>query len=218
MNFYFTADTHFGHQNIVRGCTKWEDKSPCRDFKTLKDHDRAVIDTINKTVAYDDILYHLGDWSMGGEDNIWRFRRAIVCRNVHFICGNHDHHIHRNKKLTTPTGLVHARDLFSSYHDLLEKELSGKYQMVMCHYPILHWHKQRRGSIHLYGHVHQELAYHTRAVCVSLDAHPGFRPFSLDDILKLIKAREQHAAVTNPTRPSDRDRTALRLYGGDAAL
>ncbi len=44
-------------------------------------------------VKPNDIIYHLGDWSFGGHENIKIFRNRIKCKNIHLILGNHDHHI-----------------------------------------------------------------------------------------------------------------------------
>lgn len=97
MNVYFTSDTHFGHKNIVRGTTEWENaRDKVRDFDTLEEHNQVLVDNINGMVKENDTLYHLGDWSFGGIENIWEFRRQLNCRNIHLILGNHDHHIERN--------------------------------------------------------------------------------------------------------------------------
>jgi len=62
-----------------------------------------LVNNINKTVGENDILFCLGDWSFGnyknGENisNIRKFRDQLICKNIHLILGNHDHHIERNK-------------------------------------------------------------------------------------------------------------------------
>ena len=77
MNIWITSDTHFGHTNIVGPeISSW--KSGYRDFKSLHEMNMALVDGINKYVKEDDILYHLGDWSFGGAQNILQFRKYIV--------------------------------------------------------------------------------------------------------------------------------------------
>lgn len=98
-NVWIIADTHFGHSNIVRGTSKWDDLSGCRDFDTLEEHNNAIVDGINNHIAKDDILYHLGDWSFGGKGNVWNFRKRVVCENICLCLGNHDKHIEKNKEL-----------------------------------------------------------------------------------------------------------------------
>lgn len=103
---FFTSDTHYGHTNICRGISNWRDAdgnvpvSQTRDFDTLSQMNDKIVESINSVVCEDDILFHLGDFSFGGFDNIAEFRSRIVCKNIHLILGNHDHHIERNKQLT----------------------------------------------------------------------------------------------------------------------
>lgn len=90
INTYFTSDTHYAHKNIVRGTTEWlgdEDKGQAsvdrtRNFNTLEEHNQILIDNINQLVKENDVLYHLGDWSFGGYDNIWNFRKQLKCKNI----------------------------------------------------------------------------------------------------------------------------------------
>lgn len=87
----------------------------------------AIIKSINDTVKEDDTLYHLGDWSFGGYHNIWNFRKRIICKDIRFVFGNHDHHIRNNRVLSEHglyseyglsgieyKGPVKAQDLFTS--------------------------------------------------------------------------------------------------------
>ena len=111
MNFmkYFTSDPHYFHKNICRGTSKWgtflEDgtfevsKNSTRDFATIDEMNRAIVDAINSTVGELDELYLLGDISFSGIENIWNFRKQIKCKTIHLVFGNHDHHIERNRIL-----------------------------------------------------------------------------------------------------------------------
>lgn len=96
---YVCSDPHINHQNLVRGSSNWKDKTGCRNFNSLGEHNQVIIEGINNTVKEDDILYCLGDWSFGGIGSIWWFRKQIKCKDIRFIYGNHDHHIEDNKDL-----------------------------------------------------------------------------------------------------------------------
>ena len=55
---FFTSDTHFGHQNIIRFCN--------RPWATIAEHDQALIDNWNAIVPEDAVVFHLGDFSYKG--------------------------------------------------------------------------------------------------------------------------------------------------------
>lgn len=148
MNQFFTSDTHYGHTNIVRGTSSWEDKKRCRAFKTVEEHNDALVEGINYTVKENDILYHLGDWSFGGADNIRAFRGRLKCKNIHLILGNHDEHIEPEES--------EFRHLFSSVQHYADIKI-GKTRLILFHYAMRVWNKSHKGSIMLYGHSHGSL-------------------------------------------------------------
>lgn len=96
---YFTSDTHFGHSNICKETSQWTDKSGCRDFRSVEEMNEHIIHSINSVVGQEDTLYHLGDWSFGGIDNIWNLRKRLVCRDIHLVLGNHDQYIRDNRRI-----------------------------------------------------------------------------------------------------------------------
>lgn len=194
MNTWFTSDLHLGHVNIVKGCSKWENKTECRNFDSLEEHDEKLLRNINRAVKYEDILYVLGDFSFGGQDNIYKYRKKIVCPTVHLIGGNHDMHIRKNAILKTPEGEIPAQSLFSSYNELIEKDI-GKDLFVLCHYALRSWHHQNKGAIQLYGHSHGRLIVssefkHAKSMDVGVDTHREFRPYHIDEIREIMKNKE----------------------------
>ena len=144
---WFWTDPHFSHKNIVLGESQWTDKSGCRPFNTVAEHDQAQLGTVNGFVDRRDILWLLGDFSFGGEANINKFRQQINCETIHIILGNHDHHIRKH------AGSAFARYGLASVQDYAELEIDGT-QIVLCHYPIESWVNMERGAYHLHGHVH----------------------------------------------------------------
>jgi len=186
-NLFFTSDTHYSHTNICRGVSNWGPGSRTRDFDTLDAMNAKMVDNINRMVGEDDILFHLGDWSFGGYENIEEFRNRIVCKNIHLLLGNHDHHIERDK------GGI--RRLFSSVNEYLRLEVSipagFKRTFILCHYPIASWHDMNRGVIHLHGHVHLEPHLRIaegRAMDVGMDGN-GMEPLSINRVLTLLDNR-----------------------------
>ena len=151
---FFTSDTHYNHANICSATTQWKDPVTCREFKSLEHMNAHLVGNINEKVGQDDILFHLGDWSFGGFEQIQKFREQIVCKNVHIITGNHDHHIENNKD--------GVQSLFSSVNKYLNLNvkynvgtpLQGDVRFALMHFPIASWDNMARGAIHLHGHVH----------------------------------------------------------------
>lgn len=183
---WFTSDTHYNHANICRSTTRWTDAdSVTRDFSSLEKMNEELVYWINRRVAQDDILIHLGDWSFGGFESIQTFRDRIVCQNIHLVLGNHDHHIQNNRD--------NIQSIFSSVNQYLDLGVSwwiaGKKKeharFICMHYPIASWNGMNDGAVHLHGHVH--LPKHLRmaagkAMDVGVDGN-DLEPIEMDDIL-----------------------------------
>jgi calcineurin-like phosphoesterase family protein len=219
-NIFFTSDTHYNHKNICRGVSKWRDVngnvpvSQTRDFKTLDHMNDAIVESINSVVGEDDILFHLGDWSFGGFENIAEFRNRIVCKNIHLVLGNHDHHIENNRD-----GI---QDLFSSVNQYLRLSVSlypgtilhvGKVDLVLMHYPIASWHNMNDNVIHLHGHVHlppnKKLA-EGKAMDVGVDGN-FLVPYSLNEITRIMN----NQPIAKLTLPQDHHEERIEGNGGN---
>ena len=103
-----------------------------------------IVGNINELVGQDDILFHLGDWSFGGFEQIQKFRDQIVCKNIHLILGNHDHHIGNNKE-----GVQSLFNSVNKYTDLVVKynvgtPLQGEARFALMHFPIASWDNMAR--------------------------------------------------------------------------
>jgi calcineurin-like phosphoesterase family protein len=152
---WFTSDTHYNHTNICSATTKWKDPVTCREFTSLAQMNSHLICNINEVVEQDDILFHLGDWSFGGFEQVEKFRESIFCKNIHLVLGNHDHHIKNN--------VENCKDLFSSVNDYLDLSVVSLNRrneeikvgrFILMHYPIASWNDMARNTVHLHGHVH----------------------------------------------------------------
>lgn len=188
---FFSSDTHYNHANICKATSSWPDTSKTRDFKSLEHMNSTVVDNINSMVGEDDILFHLGDWSFGGFDKIKEFRNRIICKNIHLILGNHDHHIENN--------IENIRDMFSSVNHYLELKIRipssvrpgeiDRFKFILCHYPIASWNGMNYGDIHLHGHVHlpkNQRISEGRAMDVGMDGNE-YSPLGLFKVLNLLK-------------------------------
>jgi calcineurin-like phosphoesterase family protein len=155
----FTADTHFGHDNIIKFCNR-----PFRDGNHM---DEVLMEQWNKAVDEDQVVFHLGDFSFKGRRNIptllERLNGSIV-----LIQGNHDR----------PKDLKH----FKNVHDLAEVEIEGQ-RIIMCHYAMKVWNHSFRGSWMLHGHSHGTLDedWDRKITDVGVDSW-GYRPISYHQI------------------------------------
>lgn len=168
---WFTSDTHFGHENVLGFCD--------RPWGTIQAMNDELIDNINRLVAPDDNLYHLGDYSFKMTvDQARDLRRKIRCRNIHLVSGNHD------KDWTQPA----VRGTFVCEPPIKVLK-DGTHKLVLSHYPISDWQGRGHGSIHLHGHIHSvgpayNEANRDRGIFrydVGVDAN-GFRPVSLEEV------------------------------------
>jgi|ERR1035437_530093 calcineurin-like phosphoesterase family protein len=183
MNIWFTSDTHYSHKNIIKGTTSWTNKSVCRPFDTLEEHNHFLLESINNCVKENDILYHLGDWSFGGWENVFVFRKGIRCKTIHLIYGNHDQHIQSNKE--------NSQAQFSSVHDYLELSIDKKRSICMFHYPIDSWKSIAKGWIHLFGHQHSDRIGPGKCMDVGIDKSGHLvQPYHLDEILSIMDKQE----------------------------
>lgn len=190
---WFTADTHFGHGNIIRFCGRpflsreeilREETDPDGSWnvsaETVARHDDAILAAINERVAESDILWILGDFCLGPFAMAKAYRDRIRCRHVHLVWGNHD----------SPA----YAPLFGKTMDQgMVKHRSRK--IWLNHYPMRSWDKAFHGSWHLYGHVHGRLldedATNPRMLVkdVGVDAC-GFAPVSFEELEDYMAPRE----------------------------
>jgi calcineurin-like phosphoesterase family protein len=195
MTIWFTADHHFGHENIISYCE--------RPFANAVEMDAHMIGRWNAVVSDDDIVYHLGDFTLGDEHLARAYFRQL---NGHiFVLGNAWHHDARwlpvvnivgtSGKLAK-TGLApyysashHQIKILPALH-VLEFPEFGKngysQALVLCHYPLAVWDRQHYGAWHLFGHSHgrhQNLGF---SFDVGVDCNQ-FRPVSLAGVVRQMK-------------------------------
>lgn len=215
-NLWFVSDTHYGHTNICRGVSKWRNKfgevpeGQTRPFNTIEEMNDRIVEGINSSIGEDDILFHMGDWSFGGFENIKIFRDRINCKNIHLILGNHDHHIKNNRG--------NVKNLFKSVNKTVtlyvEMPTMGKnkrkiiHTFELFHYPIASWIGMNDGVIHLHGHVHlppNKRLSEGKAMDVGIDGN-YMDPISLNDVLSIMK----NQPIKKLSLPSDHHEEEVR--------
>lgn len=157
-NIWFTADTHFGHSNIIRYCN--------RPFSSHEEMDEELLRRFNEVIRPGDILYHLGDVSWSTYD-LSKFFDRLKTKEVHLIYGNHD---------TKATKHQNIR----SYNDIKTLNKGGSH-ITMFHYPMRTWSTRGHGGFQLYGHVHGKMDGIGRQMDVGVDTN-NFYPYELTQI------------------------------------
>lgn len=166
MAVFFTADTHFGHSNVIRYCN--------RPFKDAQEMDEVLINNWNRVVSKEDTVYHLGDFAFA---DARRWSQIVLQLNgrIHLIRGNHDKQI--------------PSSLFESVSDIKEIKVDdpdsphGKQVIILCHYAMRVWSKSHYGAWQLYGHSHGTLENnpHLLSIDVGVDTNNYF-PYSYEDV------------------------------------
>lgn len=131
---FFTSDTHFFHNNIIRFCN--------RPFKDVNEMNDKLVENWNSVVGEKDIVFHLGDFCWGGAGN-WTDILDRLNGKIYLILGNHDIKNLENsivKRFTYVTNQMQIR--------------VGERHIYLNHYPFLCYGGAYRDVIQLFGHVH----------------------------------------------------------------
>jgi calcineurin-like phosphoesterase family protein len=164
MAVFFTSDTHFGDENIIKYCK--------RPFANAHEMDEAMIERWNAVVADADTVYHLGDVAFGHGVS-WEYVASILKRlsgKINLVRGNHE-------KLAQAMGNWHR---FESISDYAEVEVE-KQKIVLFHYGMRTWHHDLRGTWHLYGHSHNGLSPYGKSCDVGVDCW-NFTPVKFEEL------------------------------------
>lgn len=135
MNYYI-ADLHFGHANSI--------SFDNRPFETVEEMNEALILNWNARVTPEDTVYVLGDMFFKYKQSS-TVTMAKLKGHKHLIKGNHD----CGKILEEP---------WESVQPYLEIGDENR-RVILSHYPIPFYNRARRGSIMLYGHVHNSIEW-----------------------------------------------------------
>ncbi len=216
VKWFFTSDTHMGHGNIIKYSNRpfwneeegkifeqngnsWNGVSHKISYESIAKMDSVLIDSINRVVGEDDVLWHLGDFALPGKYDYFEkcqaYRDRIICKNVFMILGNHDQQC--IERLFSRTYGYISRD--ERVYSTVIKEFNS-YRIAMSHFAPAIWDKSHRGVMFLYGHSHSSAEEWLdkalpgrRAFDVGVDnAYKllgEYRPFSLEEVVSILKNR-----------------------------
>lgn len=140
MEVFFTADTHYGHSNVLK--FKRDNDKPLRDFANIDEMNEVLIQRHNAVVGVNDRVYHLGD-AVFGKSNMHLLRR--LNGKMTLIAGNHDHY---------DGGLASYADYFDEILASKELTMSKNDRGIMTHIPIHTSQLDYRFTYNLHGHLH----------------------------------------------------------------
>jgi calcineurin-like phosphoesterase family protein len=182
---YFTADLHIDFERAMG--------FPQRRQFTLTEWQKICLDMLNTKVRKEDILYILGDFAEYPE----KWRHLIKCKNIYLIVGNHEPSLGKCEK-------VFGKDQVRLAHEIK----MGDTTCFLSHYPHLIWPQSHNGSLHLYGHLHDQRTDYWDKVpqlwgMRSLDVCPEsykrhygeFGVFSETEILDILLSKPGHDNV-----------------------
>ncbi len=130
---YFTADTHFGHTNIIKLCN--------RPFESAEEMNKALVAAWNGRVCDEDTVYIVGDMFFRCKEVECILQQLKGRKRL--IIGNHD---------DSWMGKVDCSRYFLSVDHYLEIT-DGANGLTLCHYPLLTW-KNPKTTYMVHGHIH----------------------------------------------------------------
>lgn len=138
---WFTSDTHFGHENIIRYCN--------RPFRNAEEMNAELIRRWRETVPEDGIVFHLGDFAHGNA-RLWNDILSALTGRKYLILGNHD--------------MKALRQGYMGRFEHVAQQMTirvGGQAIVLNHNPFLCYCGSYRDVWQLFGHVHSGPASHT---------------------------------------------------------
>ena len=114
---FFTSDTHFCHENIIKYCK--------RPFANIAENDEEIIRRWNEKVPEDGIVFHLGDVAFGDPERVDNILERLN-GTIYLVIGNHDwRRVVNNHKWR-----------FEMMTQQINMKI-GKRHIILNHYPML---------------------------------------------------------------------------------
>jgi calcineurin-like phosphoesterase family protein len=171
MKVWLISDTHFGHANII--------KYTNRPFKDVEEMNENLIVCWNSLVKKDDIVYHLGDFAMGGAEKIESLTARLNGRKM-LILGNHDSN-------AATWYMKHGFEWATRFPIIFEKFF------ILSHEPL--FMEANSPYVNAHGHIHQHKYADTEHYYNCSVEHHAYKPVAFEDILESLKPnafKERH--------------------------
>jgi calcineurin-like phosphoesterase family protein len=166
----------------------------------------SMIARWNEVVMPDDIVYVLGDATMGQREFTLKYI-GYLNGHKYLVPGNHDyvHPAYAEKKSFEN----HQRMYLEVFDDILDPQVILEDMFLLCHFPYnvpnqvdyqgrdySEWEPKDEGRILLCGHVHDSWSHRftdqgTLQINVGVDVR-DFRPISFEHVKSLVSTLEQN--------------------------
>lgn len=158
-NIYIISDPHFHHKNMAIK----------RGFSCAEEQDELIVSNWNRVVKKGDVVYILGDITMGKRnytilDQLKGYKKVVL--------GNHDMGYH------VRTLLEHVNSVSGM--------INYKKEVILTHCPIHPSQLEHRFAVNIHGHVHENSLNDPRYVNVSCEVI-NYTPVLIDKILDTHK-------------------------------
>ena len=181
---WFTSDTHFFHENIIRFCG--------RPFNDVEEMNEALIKNWNEAIPEDGVVFHLGDFAHASLSQ-WEGVLRRLNGTIHMIIGNHDESVFKHR----------GRALFATIREQRMIEVGGQ-KILLNHYPFLSYAGAYNNVWQLFGHVHSGPRSHTGLDLPRLKTlftfqydvgvdNNEYRPISFSQLCEIFKTQAQKA-------------------------
>ena len=154
--------------------------------------DELLIDIWNKFVKPNDLVYHLGDFTLSGRDNTKRLFLRLNGR-IH-ILGNPWHHdkqwLNNGLEYFSSDGAIIIEPPVLVLENIEQFNRRG-IPAILCHYAFARWDRRHYGSYHFFGHSHSKYNPGGRSLDVGVDSAyillGEYRPFTLQEAIVIAK-------------------------------
>lgn len=185
---WLTSDTHFSHKNIISYCN--------RPYLNIHEMNQGMIDNWNSVIGPNDLVYHLGDFSMH-ERSVKKYLDQLNGIKI-LVRGNHD----ENSILNEFDGyahriiIQHEGEFIELVHD--PAHLSGKTEYAFCGHVHEKWLFMKKGQEMIEVHHGQKTIdiYHSMVVSfgtaktnilnVGMDVH-NMMPITITTAFEMLK-------------------------------
>lgn len=174
---YFTSDTHYSHRNIIEYCN--------RPFSSTYEMDEELIKRYNEVVGPNDVVWHLGDFSMRFDPMLEVVPRLNGTKIL--VAGNHDtcHPNFKFNRFKRPVDDYLKAGWDAVFIEDVRTEIvlpdGRSVPLILSHYPRV----TDKGFV-FHGHVHTDWKIKGNNINVGVDQW-DFTPVSIDTLKEHCK-------------------------------